>query len=74
MLLFSRDANSRIPYLKSKREFLGARPGQSLDTHHDAALMCEFDGIADEINKHLPQPQGIADDHIGYRGAVDAAG
>lgn len=74
MLLFSRDANSRIPYLKSKRDFLGPGPAQSLDTHRNAAYMREFDGIADEINKHLPQPQSVADDHIGNRGAVEAAG
>ena len=50
MLLFGRDANSRILYLESKRDFLGPGPAQSLDTHCDAALMREFDGIADEIN------------------------
>ena len=33
----------------------------------DLALRGELDGVADEIHHHLPQPGGVAEDHLGHR-------
>ena len=37
------------------------RPDAGLDDHRDAAGVGELDGVAGEIEQHLPQPCGVAD-------------
>ena len=40
---------------------------QHLELDHHFAPVCEFDGVAAEIDQHLLQPHGVANQHIGQQ-------
>ena len=68
-LLLRRDADAGVANLE--HDLAGARPG--LDHDADAAGLGELDGIAGEIEQHLAEPRGVADDARGQP-LVDVGG
>ena len=59
-LLLRRDADAGVAHLE--HDLAGAGPG--LDDDADAAGLGELDGVAGEIEQHLAQPRGVADDAL----------
>ena len=63
-----RDADAGIGHLEAQLPVLVER----LDAHHDLAGLGELDGIARQIDEHLPQPHRIAA-HGGRHRGLDLA-
>ena len=64
-----RDADAGVAHQKA--DFIG--PDAGLDDQGDAAGRGELDGIAGEIEQHLPQPRRVAD-HVRRQPLVDIGG
>ena len=56
-LRFRRDADAGVAHQKADL----ARPDAGLDDQRHAAGRGELDGVAGQIEQHLPQPRGVAD-------------
>ena len=48
----------------------GAELPGGFHQHHDLAAFGELDGVAYEIDEHLAQPAGVADQRIGHAGPL----
>ncbi len=66
LLRFGRDADAGVAHQKA--DFAG--PATRLDDQRDAAGRGELDGVAGEIEQHLPQPCRVAD-HLHRQPLVD---
>ncbi len=66
-LLLGRDADSRIGHDKVQRHDSGA--GRlDVDAELDFAAARELDGIADDVQEHLPEPSFVAEQGLGHIG------
>ena len=78
ILLVRWDANAGVRHFKAQlncRLRLGVRWRQAAsgNAYDDLALLGELDGVAHQIEQHLPQPARVADQGVGHVG-LDVAG
>ena len=64
MLLFPRDADAGVVDRKVQADVFRSTFGFHLDVDDDFALFGELDGVADQVDDHLPQPAGIANQNL----------
>ena len=68
-LVLWRNADAGVAHHKLQGRLTGAGL-QHQDAHHHLAFSGEFDGVAAQVDQHLAQAQGIAD-QVGWYGRVD---
>ena len=69
LLLVPRDADAGVAHREPEADLLRRRrKGAAIDFHADVHLsfLGELDGVAHEVEQHLPQPARVADQGVGH--------
>ena len=68
--LLRREADAGVGDFKPQLD-AAVRVGQRLDADDDLARLGELDAVADEVEQHLPEPVGVADQPVRHVAADD---
>ena len=66
LLLVGRDADAGVAHREAQAHLLQRGFAGDFHAHDHLALFGELDGVADQVEQHLPQPAGVADQGVGH--------